>query len=262
MRVDPAFLLNARQALLPLPLVDRPATPPGQVLPPFEARSDPGLAGKTVVGADGSGASVAMIGVARVFEEAGVRPAAITACSASALWGAMWAAGMSADQMAAHALAWRPEPYLGVQWAGLPRFALSAIRGFSGLDKGLALEQLFDRRAWRMSAGRTEIPFRLLAYDVDRRRFEFLGSETTPELTLGELARVAVAMPRKGEAVRVEGRFYADARAADGFTPERLREDDVIDCGDAPPDFYGVFLDRRRWPELIRAGYDGATGRP
>ena len=262
MRVDPAFFVYARQALLPLPLVDRaPGAAPG-ALPPFEARPDPGLAGKHVVGADGSGASVAMIGTARAFEEAGVAPERISACSASALWGTMWAAGTTADEMAAHALAWRPEAHLGVQWTGLPRFALSALRGFSGLDRHDALEQLFDRRTWRMSAGHTEIPFRVLAYELERRRFKFLGTETTPELTLGELARVAVAPPRKSEAVRIEGRFYVDARAADGFDPARLREGEVFDCGAGAPDFYSVFLDRRRWPEAIRAGYDAATRTP
>jgi NTE family protein len=262
-RVDPAFLLNARQALLPLPLVDRPSASAPDVLPPFESRPAPELAGRHVAGADGSAASVSMIGLARRFEEAGERPSRISACSASALWGAMWAAGMTADEMAANALAWRPEVHLGVQWAGIPRLALSALRGFGGLDKHQAIEQLFDRRAWRMSAGRTEIPFRLLAYDLGGRRFELLGSEATPEVSLGELARVAVALPRKSEAVRIEGRFYVDARAARGFGPERLHDGDgeLIDCGSAAPDFVSVFLDRRRWPELIRAGYDDAARR-
>jgi hypothetical protein len=253
--------MNARQALLPLPLVDRATASASAALPPFEARPDPELTGRHVVGADGSGASVAMIGAARAFEEAGTAPERISACSASALWGAMWAAGATADEMAAHALAWRPEASLGVQWTGLPRFALSALRGFTGLDRRDALEQLFDRRTWRMSAGRTEIPFRVLAYELERRRFEFLGTDATPELTLGELARVAVAPPRKSEAVRIEGGFYVDARGAHGFDPARLREGDALDCGDAAPDFYSVFLDRRRWPEQIRAGYDNARRR-
>jgi hypothetical protein len=260
-RVDPAFFVTARQALLPLPLVDRAPGATPAALPPFQARPDLKLAGRHVVGADGSGASVAMIGAARAFEEASAAPERISACSASALWGAMWAAGTNADEMAAQALAWRPEAYLGVQWTGLPRFALAALRGFSGLDRRDALEQLFDRRTWRMSAGHTEIPFRVLAYELERRRFEFLGSDATPELTLGELARVAVAPPRKSEAVRIEGRFYVDARAADGFDPARLREGDVFDCGAGAPDFYSVFLDRRRWPEQIRSGHEDATRR-
>jgi hypothetical protein len=261
-RVDFGFLLNAREALLPLPLVDRRAPLPiERALPPLRPHRDPDLDGAQVAGADGSGHSVGMIGLARAFEEAGARPSGISACAASALWGAMWAAGLSAEEMARQALAWRPEPHLGVQWAGVPRFALSALRGFRGLAKAEALEALFDRRTWRMSAGSTEIPFHTLAYDLDGGRFEVLGSDTTPELTLGELARVAMA-PGSGDAVRIEGRFYADARAIDGFDLGRLAGADAVSAGTAGWDLYGLLLDRRRWPELIRAGYDSATGRP
>lgn len=257
MGLDIGSLLNARQALLPLPFVDgRPQSAPGDVLPPFAPRERPELAGTRVVASDGSGASVAMIGLARAYEEAAERPASISACSASVLWGAMWAAGMSAEQMAEHALLWRPQDHLGVQWTGLPRLALASARGFSGLAKGEAVEHLFDRRVWRMSAGATEIPLRTLAYDLDRRRFEALGSETHPELTLGELARVAVALPRRAEAVRLEGRFYVDARSAPGFSRELLEPGgDVVRAGDAPPSFYSLFIDRRGWSEHIRAGY-------
>lgn len=263
MRVDFGFLLNAREALLPLPLVDRRDPPPlERALPPLRPREDPALDGAQVAGADGSGRSVGMIGLARAFEAAGARPAGISACAASALWGAMWAAGRSPEEMARHALSWSPEPHLGVQWTGVPRFALSALRGFRGLARAEALEALFDRHTWRMSAGSTELPFHTLAYDLDARRFEVLGSDATPELTLGELARVAMAPPRKGEAVRIEGRFYADARAVDGFSLERLAGRDAIAAGSAPWDLYGLLLDRRGWPELIRAGYDSATGRP
>src|SRR5918912_2212983 len=145
---DLGFLMNARRALLPLPLVDRADPVPADVLPPFARRPAPGLRGKRVaiVGSGGSGAGVSMVGVARAFEEAGVRPAAISACSGSAVWGAMWAAGMTADEMAEFSLAWRPQDYLDIQWARIPRFALSATRGFTGLAKGEALERLFDRR--------------------------------------------------------------------------------------------------------------------
>jgi NTE family protein len=263
-RLDLGFLPNARQALLPLPLVDRRAGTPAAVLPPLEPDPAAPWAGErvAVVGTDGGAGSVAMIGLARALEESGARPALISTCSGSALWGAMWAAGMSAEEMADCALAWRPEDHLGVQWTGLPRFAASALRGFSGLAKARAVEQLFPRHVWRMSAGATEVPFQVLAHDLESGRSEPLGSVATPELTLGELVRVAVASPHEREAVRIEGRFYSDAGAAERPSPERLLDgagfDRVLDAGTGPSSFYGLFLDRRRWPELIRGGYDAA----
>src|SRR5437763_8974802 len=176
---DVSFLLHAREALLPLPLVDRRRTPPpaDEVFPPLEPRPVPALEGKRigVVGSGGSGACVALVGVARAFEEAGIRPAAISACSGSALWSAMWAAGLSAQDMAEFSLSWRPQDYLDIQWTRLPRFALSALRGFTGLAKGEALARLFDRRLWHMSAGETEFPLHTVVYNIDYGRVEYFG---------------------------------------------------------------------------------------
>lgn len=279
-------LNHARRTLMPLPVVDRPRPVATDVLPPFRARPIAALRDKRVgvVGGAGGGACVALVGVARALEEAGVEPEAIAACSGSAVWGAMWAGGMSSDEMADFSLSWRPQDYLKVQWTGLPRFALSAMRGFSGLESREALERLFDRRLWHMAAGETAVPFLTLAYDMDREAIEPLGSKHTPELTLGELVRIAVARPGASDAVRVEGRFYVDGAMADGF-PADLLDDDldhVVGLGVMPvapqrlgnrltlvepvPDerrrpmsFYEFFLDRREWAALIRAGYDATV---
>ena len=321
---DLGFLRNARRALLPLPIVDRPDPVRADVFPPFESRPALRLRGKRVgvVGSGGSGACVTLVGVARAFEEAGIRPAAISVCSGSALWGAMWAAGLSAAEMAEFSLAWRPQDYLDIQWGRLPRFALSAMRGFTGLAKGQALRRLFDRRLWHMAAGETEIPLHTMAFNMDRGRLEHFGSKATPDLTLGELVRIAVALPMLVEAVRVEGDLYVDGGVVDAFPAEPLIEDgrfdnvfglnvllppgleaeDIsgwdarrlgfLDAGHQiamsghlelarrsrrrlgkrltliepvePSEargfaFYDLFLDRRRWPELMRRGYAAAA---
>jgi NTE family protein len=319
---DVSFLMSAREALLPLPLVDRPSPAHADdVFPPLESRPVEALQGKRIgiVGSGGSGACVSLVGVARAFEEAGIQPAAISACSGSALWGAMWAAGLSAQQMAEFSLSWRPQDYLDIQWAKLPRFALSALRGFTGLAKGEALERLFDRRLWHMSAGETDIPLHTVVYNIDRGRVEYFGSRDTPDLTLGELARIAVALPLLVEAVRVEGDLYVDGGVVDAFPAEPLERDGDFDhvfglnvllppglegqqisgwerrragildasrqlqvanhlelarrsrrrLGDRltliepvalsevrGAAFYELFLDRRRWPELMRRGYE------
>jgi NTE family protein len=230
---------------------------------------------------------------------------------------------MTADEMAEFSLAWRPQDYLDIQWARLPRFALSAMRGFTGLGKGEALERLFDRRLWHMSAGETDIPIHTTVYNLDRGRLEQFGSETTPHLTLGELVRTAVALPVAVEAVRVEGDLYVDGGVIDAFPTEPLVADErgfdhvfglnvllppgleadewegsdarrlsLIDLsrriaagghlelarrnlrrlGDGvtlieplgPGEtrgsaFLDLFLDRRRWPELMRRGHAAAT---
>ena len=320
---DLAFLNTARSALLPLPLVDRPKRIDANVFPPLSHRPVPKLQGKRigVVGSGGSGAGIAIVGMARAFEEAGLHPAGISACSGSAIWGAMWAAGMSAQEMADFSLSWHLEDYLDTGWTRIPRVAVSALRGFTGVAKGDALERLFDRRLWRMCAGETDIPLHTIVYNLDQGRIEYFGSTDTPDLMLGELVRIAVALPLLVEAVRVEGRFYVDGGVVDAFPAEPLLDEEPAydrvfglnvllppglegedisgwerkrlgglaaagrqlgrashielarrakrRLGDKltliePVDldevtglnFYDLFLDRRRWPELMRRGYE------
>src|ERR671935_918476 len=160
---------TARRALLPLPVVDRHRKAQTKIFPPFRGRPIPSLRNKRIglVLSGGSGACVAVCGVARALEEAGVEPEAISVCSGSALWGSMMAAGLSAQEMTELSLNWQPEDYLDIQWTSIPRFALSAMRGFSGLAKGEAIERLFDRQLWNMALGETSIPIYAPAYNID-----------------------------------------------------------------------------------------------
>jgi predicted acylesterase/phospholipase RssA len=281
---DPGFILNARRTLLPLPIVDRAVKPPRPVFPAARMRPVPALKGKrvAVAGGAGGGRTVALIGVACAFEEAGLEPTLVSACSGSVLWAAMWAAGLSAREMADFSLSWRPEDYLGIQWARAPRAAIAAARGFAGIAKGRALESLFDRRLWHMTAGETEFPLRTLVYNLDRRRLETFGSVQTPDLRLGELARIAMATP--GEAVRVEGNLYVDGGTIERQPATRLmmerfdhvfaldvrqrgnvRGDDRLtaiepfdDLMSSGMDLYDLFIDRRAWPDRMLSGYKAA----
>jgi NTE family protein len=220
-----------RRALLPLPVVDRHQKAQAKVFPPFKGRPIPSLRNKKVglVLSGGSGACVAFCGVARALEEAGVEPEAISFCSGSALWGSMMAAGLSAQEMVDQSLNWQPEDYLDIQWTRLPRFALAAMRGFSGVAKGEAIEKLFDRQLWHMSLGETSIPVYAPVYNIDYGRLETFGSKLTPHLTVAEIVRIAIALPLLVEAVRVEGHLYADGGVVDVFPAQPLLEHEKLD---------------------------------
>jgi NTE family protein len=210
---DISFLRRARRALLPLPLIDRAEEiDPSSVFPSFHSRPIPELAGKRValVPSGGGGAAVALVGVARALEEAGIEPAEIVGCSGGAIWGSMWAAGLSAQDMAEFSLRWRPEDYLDVQWLKVPRFALAALRGFTGLAKGEAIERLFDERVAGMRCGESPIPIKTIVYNMDLGRVEYFGTADTPDVTIGHLVRVAIALPLFIEAVPVHGHLYVD----------------------------------------------------
>ncbi|HTX46480.1 MAG TPA: patatin-like phospholipase family protein [Solirubrobacteraceae bacterium] len=318
---DPGFLWRARRALLPIPGIDHAPEPSDGLLPPFRARPINALAGKRValVAGGGGGACVALIGVKRAFEEAGIEPELITSCSGGTIWGSMWAAGLYAHEMSDFSLSWQLENYLDIQWTKLPRFALGALRGFTGMAKGEAIERTFDRRFAELTVAELEIPINPIVYDLDRGRVDYFGTGVTPELTIGRLVRIAIALPVFIESVAVGGHLYVDGGIIDllpaepilrdgGFDhvfmanfmlPPQLEAPDitgwqnkrmgilqasrqaeqgfqlelarrtrdalgdavtVIDAADHKllrgPAFYDLFIDRSRWPELIRAGYE------
>jgi NTE family protein len=221
---DFGALRTARRALLPLPVIDRTPRVDSRIFPPFRSRPIPSLKQKRIglVLSGGSGGCVAACGVARALEEAGIEPEAISVCSGSALWGSMMAAGLSAEEMVELSLNWKPEDYLDIQWTRLPRFALAAMRGFTGLAKGQAIAQLFDRQLWRMSLGEMSIPIYSSVYNIDAGQLETFGSKLTPDLTVGELVRIAIALPLLVESVRVGDHLYADGGVVDVFPAEPL----------------------------------------
>ncbi|HEU4977093.1 MAG TPA: patatin-like phospholipase family protein [Baekduia sp.] len=324
--LDPGFLWRARRALFPLPLLDRPrAAPAAPVLPRFTRRPARGLRGRrvAVIAGGGAGSCVALIGVRRAFEEAGVEPVLISACSGGTIWGAMWAAGLTADEMAAFSLSWHLEDYLDIQWRKVPRYAAAALRGFTGLSKGAAVERTFDERFGALRVGELPIPITSIVYDMDRGVVDYFGTRRTPELTIGRLVRIAIALPILIESVEVEGHLYVDggiidllpaepilrgdveadhvlavnvmlppqldpqditgwqehpmgilraSRQADqGFQLELARRTrralgdrlTIVDAADPAltrgSGFYDLFIDRSRWPALIREGHARAT---
>ena len=171
---------TARRALLPLPLVDRPGR---RRRPRSFRRSRRARSRRCATSGSGWCCPAAAahasrrVGVARALEEAGIEPQAISVCSGSALWGSMMASGLSAQEMVNQSLNWQPEDYLDIQWTRLPRFAMAAMRGFTGLAKGEAIEKLFDRQLWHMTLGETPIPIYSEVYNIDLSRLETFGSK-------------------------------------------------------------------------------------
>ena len=323
--IDPRFLLRARRALFPLPIVDRTkVVAADDVFPPFRRRPVTVFEGQRVamIAGGGAGACVSLVGVRRAFEEAGVEPALITACSGGAIWGSMWAAGMSAEQMAEFSLSWHLEDYLDVQWAKVPRYAAAALKGFTGLAKGEAIERTFNERFASLKLGDLHVPLASIVYDMDRGVVDYFGSDSKPDLTVGRLVRIAIALPVLIESVEVDGHLYVDGGIIELFPaepilhdggfdhvfgvnfmlPPQLEPEDItgwqntrmgiltasrqaeqgvqlefahrvraalgsrltiIDAADhrllRGPAFYDLFIDRSRWPALIRDGYERAT---
>jgi hypothetical protein len=264
---DLGFLRRAQQATLPL--IDRPHPVDSHVFPPLKPRLVEALHGRRIAVIT-SGGCVALIEVGPAFEEAAINPALISCCSGSVIWGAMWAAGLSAQEMVEFSLSWRPEEYLDIQWARLPRFLFSALHDFTGLAKGEAIERLFDSQTWSRPAGKLQIPRSTIVYNMDLGELEYFGSARTPGVTVG---------PRRFRAEDVTGWqthrlgvLQASRQLQQGYHLElacrsqrqlgdRLTLIDPIDYRLLRGvSFYDLFIDRRQWPEPIRQGYRAARG--
>ena len=141
----------------------------------------------------------------------------------------MWAAGMSWHEMAEFWLSWTPEDDLDIQWLGPPRFALSALRGFTGLAKGEAIEQLFDARLRALRCEDTPIPITTIVCNIDLGTVEYFGSTRTPEVTIGHLVWVAIALPLFIESVRVGEHLYVDGGISENWPAEPALQDGGFD---------------------------------
>lgn len=59
------------------------------------------------------------------------------------------------QEVADFSLAWRLEDYLDIQWGKVPRYVAAALKGFTGLAKGAAIERTFDERFGPMTSSST-----------------------------------------------------------------------------------------------------------
>ncbi len=231
-RRDASFLRATRRALLPLP-VDRPAEIDRHPFPRFRSAPVEALRSRRValLTTGGSGALASLVGAARAFEEADLRPAAISMCSGAALFGFPIAAGRSADEVAAATLGLSASDLVDVDWQALLRLIPSRGRGFTGFLRGARIEAWYRNWLGDMTLAELPIPAYAPVWDIERNRVEYIGPRTHPELTVARAVRMAVALPLFIEAVAHRGHHYCD-----GGTADILPVHPLLDI-EAPPDF-------------------------
>jgi NTE family protein len=250
---DAGFLFDARRALLPLPLEGRRRTRPARSpFPPMSLRplADLGESRVAIACTGGSGALASVVGVARAFEERGLRPAAYSLCSGAALFGFPLAAGKSPDEVAAFVLGLRPRDYVDLDVRGLAALPARAARGFSGLLRGEAVEAAYRALLGDLRLGDLPIPAYAPVWQVEHNRLAYLGPETHPDLPVARAVRMAIALPLFVQAVPHGDGWWCDGGIVDIFPVkpllERVRPDAVVAVnGFYPPEFAGE--DRTGW---------------
>ena len=218
MREDAAFVGRVRRALLRMPFEPEPAFP-ADVFPVVEPFRVPALEGNeiAIVASGGSGATASLVGVQRAFEEAGVAPAAISACSGAVLFASLWACGLEAAAVARFWLTLPQDGYLDPGWRNLLRAGAAAFRGWGGLLSGDALERSFRAVVGDRRLGETRIPFSAVVWNIDLNRVEYIGTRFTPDLPVAVAARVGISIPIFVEPVRIGSHLYGDGGVVDIF---------------------------------------------
>jgi NTE family protein len=240
---------------------EREATLPADVFPELERFNVPSAQGKkiAIVASGGSGATASVVGVQRAFEEAGVAPAAISACSGAVLFASLWACGLDAAAVARFWLTLPRSGYVDPGWRSLLRAAGAGFRGWGGLLSGDALEHSFRDLLGDRRLGETEIPFSAVVWNIDLNRVEYIGTRSTPEMPVALAARVGISIPIFVEPVQIGSHLYGDGGVVDIFPvrPVLDEQPDVIvglNCY-LPEDFAGEDLSgwRDRTLGILRA---------
>ncbi len=211
------------------PLARRAPPPlPEPLFPESRPLSVPGLAGKriAVVASGGSGATASLVGVQRAFEDAGIEPAIISACSGSVLFASLWASGLGAEEVARFWLTRRTSDYVDPDLGGVLAAPLRLFRGFGGFLRGDAVERSFDELLHGMRLGQTKVPFSAVVWNIDRNLVEHLSTKETPTLTVARTARVAISIPIFVEPVTLGEHRYGDGGIVDIFPVQP-----VVDAG-------------------------------
>jgi len=261
---DGRLLTAAGRALARAPLGPRRSRPSVDPFPPVDSRPSRALRGRRVglVATGGSGALASVVGVARAFEETGIRPAVISVCSGSALFGFPIAAGLPATEVAAFSLALRPEDYVDVAWSRLATLLPRAGRGFAGVIDGSRIEATYRRLLGDRRLGDLPIPAYAPIWSVEHNRLEYLGPATYPDLPVARAVHMAIALPLFIQPVVLDGEHWCDGGIVDIFPVHPLLEieppcDAVVAVnGFYPPGFAGedaTGWEQRRWSILHAA---------
>jgi NTE family protein len=215
-RSDASFLRVARRALLTLPH-DRPPTIDRHPFPSFRKTELPPLRSRRValLTTGGSGALACLVGAARAFEEADIRPTAISVCSGAALFGFPIAAGRSADEVAEITLGLTASDLVDVDWRALLTLLPRQGQGFNGLMRGDRIEAWYRKWLGDMTLAELPIPAYAPVWDIERNRVEYIGPRTHPRLAVARAVRMAIALPLFIEAVQYRGHHYWDGGTAD-----------------------------------------------
>jgi NTE family protein len=230
-RDDAGLLDDVRRALVTLPFDGR-RPPDLHPFPPAQRLTLPDLRRRRValMATGGSGALASVVGAARALEEARIRPAVISLCSGSALFGFPLAAGVPAADVAPFVSGLRAKDYVDLDWRLLASVIPTGAKGFAGVVRGERIEATYRGLLGDMTLGDMPIPAYAPIWNIEDNRVEYIGPRTHPDMPVARAVHMAIALPLFIEPVMLDGGAWCDGGIVDIF-PVRP----VLDIED-PPD--------------------------
>jgi NTE family protein len=150
----------------------------------------------------GSARGFAHVGVIRVLEGAGLRPALIVGTSAGAVVGALYASGLSSDELLAAVRAMDAGVFDDFT---LPQ--LGPIPGEMGMIRGERLQQFISEQVRGTPLESLRIPFAAVATDLRSGKPKAFNAGDT-----GLAVRASSSVPGLFAPPRIGGRLYADGQ--------------------------------------------------
>ncbi|MGE5698410.1 MAG: patatin-like phospholipase family protein [Candidatus Sericytochromatia bacterium] len=217
LREDAGLLTDAGRVLVRLPSSGAGQHP--RPFPPITSYATRVGEGQRVAVAatGGSGAMASVVGAVRALEEGGLRPAVISLCSGSAIFGFPLAAGLSTEEVAAFTLSLHPEDYIDVDWGRLFSVVPTVGRGFAGLLRGEAIEDAYRRLLGDIRLGEMPIPAYAPIWNIEQNRLEFIGPRTYPDVPVARAVHMAIALPLFIQPVELAGFHWCDGGIVDIF---------------------------------------------
>ena len=180
-----------------------------------------------------------VVGAVRALEEGGLRPAVISLCSGSAIFGFPLAAGLSTEEVAAFTLSLQPEDYIDVDWGGLLSLVPTVGRGFAGMLRGEAIEDAYRRLLGDIRLGEMPIPAYAPIWNIEQNRLEFIGPRTYPDVPVARAVHMAIALPLFIQPVELAGFHWCDGGIVDIFPVRPVLDiEPAIDTAVAVNAFY------------------------
>jgi NTE family protein len=171
----------------------------------------------------GGARGIAHIAVLEVLDELGVRPTAIAGCSAGAMIGAAYAAGMSGRDIRRHVIALahdRSEVFRRLMAARAGSFASLFSSGFGSATQvdGEKFCEHFLPAAMPEDFSELQIPLMVIASDLYRREQVVLASGPLRRAVAASMALPTVVRP-----ISIDGRVLVDGGATNPLPFDQLR---------------------------------------